>query len=191
MRGWTWQKTIVWRGFEKLSQSWILRRWVNSEEKIRMWTIAGNNREAFIASEVGTKKVLVTGASGSLGGTLCHALLRQGYSVTAFVRSTSDLSCLPLRRILSLAKVMWPTTDPSSPPAPSATSSFTPPYSSSPGFQILQGKQPLTSALFCLPKLNLNLMNPEVIRSSFALFRFMLEDWRMCCDCERIRRRRR
>ncbi|PSR99760.1 Dihydroflavonol 4-reductase [Actinidia chinensis var. chinensis] len=41
------------------------------------------------------KKVLVTGASGYLGGRLCHALLRQGYSVTAFVRSTSDLSCLP------------------------------------------------------------------------------------------------
>ncbi|XP_052201288.1 uncharacterized protein LOC127807463 [Diospyros lotus] len=41
------------------------------------------------------KKVLVTGASGYLGGRLCHALLREGYSVRAFVRSTSDLSSLP------------------------------------------------------------------------------------------------
>ncbi|KAL6995522.1 farnesol dehydrogenase (NAD(+)) [Sarracenia purpurea var. burkii] len=40
-------------------------------------------------------KVLVTGASGYLGGRLCHALLRQGYSVRAFVRPTSDLSSLP------------------------------------------------------------------------------------------------
>ncbi|KAL3514497.1 hypothetical protein ACH5RR_027214 [Cinchona calisaya] len=41
------------------------------------------------------KKVLVTGASGYLGGRLCHALLNQGYHVKAFVRRTSDLSCLP------------------------------------------------------------------------------------------------
>ncbi|GMH13804.1 hypothetical protein Nepgr_015645 [Nepenthes gracilis] len=40
-------------------------------------------------------KVLVTGASGYFGGRLCHALVRQGYSVRAFVRSTSDLSSLP------------------------------------------------------------------------------------------------
>ncbi|XP_028086757.1 uncharacterized protein LOC114287572 isoform X1 [Camellia sinensis] len=40
-------------------------------------------------------RVLVTGASGYLGGRLCHALVRQGYSVRAFVRSSSDLSCLP------------------------------------------------------------------------------------------------
>lgn len=40
-------------------------------------------------------KVLVTGASGYLGGRLCHALLRHGHSVRAFVRRTSDLSCLP------------------------------------------------------------------------------------------------
>jgi farnesol dehydrogenase len=40
-------------------------------------------------------KVLVTGASGYLGGRLCHALLRQGHSVRAFVRPTSDLSSLP------------------------------------------------------------------------------------------------
>ncbi|KAK7351656.1 hypothetical protein VNO77_11254 [Canavalia gladiata] len=40
-------------------------------------------------------KILVTGASGYLGGRLCHALLRQGYSVSVLVRSTSDLSALP------------------------------------------------------------------------------------------------
>nr|DAD22324.1 TPA_asm: hypothetical protein HUJ06_023787 [Nelumbo nucifera] len=39
-------------------------------------------------------KVLVTGASGYLGGNLCRALLRQGYSVRAFVRPTSDVSLL-------------------------------------------------------------------------------------------------
>lgn len=37
----------------------------------------------------------MTGASGYLGGRLCHALLKNGYSVRAFVRSTSDLSSLP------------------------------------------------------------------------------------------------
>lgn len=40
-------------------------------------------------------KVLVTGASGYLGGKLCHALLRQGYTVKVLVRPTSDLSDLP------------------------------------------------------------------------------------------------
>ncbi|GKB84445.1 NAD-dependent epimerase/dehydratase [Tanacetum coccineum] len=40
-------------------------------------------------------KVLVTGASGFLGGRLCHVLLRQGHSVRAFVRRSSDLSSLP------------------------------------------------------------------------------------------------
>lgn len=40
------------------------------------------------------KKVLVTGASGYLGGRLCHALLNHGYSVRAFVRPTSDISCV-------------------------------------------------------------------------------------------------
>nr|AQY54368.1 dihydroflavonol-4-reductase [Salvia officinalis] len=39
--------------------------------------------------------VLVTGASGYLGGRLCHALLDQGYSVKAFVRKSSDVSSLP------------------------------------------------------------------------------------------------
>ncbi|XP_042963753.1 putative dihydroflavonol 4-reductase isoform X2 [Carya illinoinensis] len=40
-------------------------------------------------------KVLVTGASGFLGGRLCHALLRQGHNIRALVRRTSDLSSLP------------------------------------------------------------------------------------------------
>ncbi|KAJ1384710.1 hypothetical protein SESBI_42334 [Sesbania bispinosa] len=40
-------------------------------------------------------KVLVTGASGYLGGRLCDALLREGYSVRVLVRPTSDLSALP------------------------------------------------------------------------------------------------
>ncbi|KAG9450923.1 hypothetical protein H6P81_010888 [Aristolochia fimbriata] len=40
-------------------------------------------------------KVLVTGASGYLGGNLCRALVEQGYSVRAFVRRTSDLRSLP------------------------------------------------------------------------------------------------
>ncbi|KAI3762936.1 hypothetical protein L1987_53378 [Smallanthus sonchifolius] len=40
-------------------------------------------------------KLLVTGASGFLGGRLCHALLRHGHSVRAFVRPTSDVSSLP------------------------------------------------------------------------------------------------
>ncbi|KAL0360815.1 UNVERIFIED_CONTAM: Anthocyanidin reductase, partial [Sesamum radiatum] len=41
------------------------------------------------------RKVLVTGASGYLGGRLCHALLNLGYCVKAFVRRTSDISSLP------------------------------------------------------------------------------------------------
>ncbi|KAI7735031.1 hypothetical protein M8C21_024832 [Ambrosia artemisiifolia] len=42
-----------------------------------------------------TMKVLVTGASGFLGGRLCHFLLSHGHSVRAFVRPTSDVSALP------------------------------------------------------------------------------------------------
>lgn len=41
------------------------------------------------------KNVLVTGASGYLGGRLCHTLLNQDHHVKAFVRRTSDPSCLP------------------------------------------------------------------------------------------------
>ncbi|XP_012071680.1 putative dihydroflavonol 4-reductase isoform X2 [Jatropha curcas] len=40
-------------------------------------------------------RVLVTGASGYLGGRLCNGLLQQGYSVRALVRRTSDVSALP------------------------------------------------------------------------------------------------
>ncbi|XP_058089134.1 uncharacterized protein LOC131236061 [Magnolia sinica] len=40
-------------------------------------------------------KILVTGASGYVGSNLCRALLREGHSVRAFVRPTSDLSWLP------------------------------------------------------------------------------------------------
>ncbi|KAK7817372.1 dihydroflavonol 4-reductase [Quercus suber] len=41
------------------------------------------------------KKILVTGATGYLGGRLCHALLQQGHPVRVLVRRTSDLSSLP------------------------------------------------------------------------------------------------
>lgn len=41
------------------------------------------------------KTVLVTGASGYLGGNLCLALTSSGHHVRAFVRRSSDLSCLP------------------------------------------------------------------------------------------------
>ncbi|XP_068642932.1 uncharacterized protein [Aristolochia californica] len=47
-----------------------------------------------IDAEEEEMKVLVTGASGYLGGYLCRALLEQGYSVRAFVRRSSDLSSL-------------------------------------------------------------------------------------------------
>lgn len=40
-------------------------------------------------------KILVTGASGYLGGNLCHALVKNGHSVRALVRPTSDTSGLP------------------------------------------------------------------------------------------------
>ncbi|GMY28631.1 putative dihydroflavonol 4-reductase [Fagus crenata] len=40
-------------------------------------------------------KILVTGATGFLGGKLCHALLQKGHPVRVLVRPTSDLSSLP------------------------------------------------------------------------------------------------
>ncbi|CAL9132136.1 unnamed protein product [Musa acuminata var. zebrina] len=40
-------------------------------------------------------KVLVTGATGYLGGRLCHRLLEEGHVVRAFVRRSGDLSSLP------------------------------------------------------------------------------------------------
>ncbi|KAK9136025.1 hypothetical protein Syun_015355 [Stephania yunnanensis] len=40
-------------------------------------------------------KVVVTGASGYLGGNLCHVLLNQGHSVRALVRPSSNLDSLP------------------------------------------------------------------------------------------------
>jgi farnesol dehydrogenase len=40
-------------------------------------------------------KVLVTGASGYLGGGICHALYREGHSIRAFVRRSSVLDNLP------------------------------------------------------------------------------------------------
>ncbi|CAI9763649.1 unnamed protein product [Fraxinus pennsylvanica] len=51
----------------------------------------GCQTQIFIMKET----VLVTGASGYLGGRLCHALLDQGYHVKAFVRKTSNISSLP------------------------------------------------------------------------------------------------
>lgn len=41
------------------------------------------------------KKIAVTGASGFVGGVLCHTLLKHGHSVRALVRRTSNLSGLP------------------------------------------------------------------------------------------------
>ncbi|EEF52430.1 putative dihydroflavonol 4-reductase [Ricinus communis] len=48
-------------------------------------------------------KVVVTGASGYLGGRLCHALIEEGHSIRALVRRTSDLSALPTADSLELA----------------------------------------------------------------------------------------
>lgn len=56
--------------------------------------IAGNRHERQEAL-TWTMKVLVTGASGYVGGRLCRALLRRGFAVRAFVRRTSDCSSLP------------------------------------------------------------------------------------------------
>lgn len=44
---------------------------------------------------MGKKVVLLTGASGYLGGKICQSLLNHGYIVRAFVRRTSNLSSLP------------------------------------------------------------------------------------------------
>ncbi|KAK4770997.1 hypothetical protein SAY87_031529 [Trapa incisa] len=48
-------------------------------------------------------KVLVTGATGYLGGRLCPALLRDGHSVRALVRRTSDLSEIRRGGVIELA----------------------------------------------------------------------------------------
>ncbi|XP_062024093.1 uncharacterized protein LOC133740189 [Rosa rugosa] len=56
-------------------------------------------------------KVIVTGASGYLGGRLCHKLLERGHSVRALVRPTSDLSSLPPPSSGSLELVYGDVTD--------------------------------------------------------------------------------
>ena len=40
-------------------------------------------------------KVLITGASGFIGGYLVEEALRRGYEVWAGIRATSSLKCLP------------------------------------------------------------------------------------------------
>ena len=42
----------------------------------------------------GTKRILVTGASGFIGGHVCEALLKRGAKVRAMVRRSSDVSQL-------------------------------------------------------------------------------------------------
>ncbi|KAK7817371.1 putative dihydroflavonol 4-reductase [Quercus suber] len=106
------------------------------------------------------KKILVTGATGYLGGRLCHALLQQGHPVRVLVRRTSDLSSLPPPTDAAApsksSTVMSPTTGLSSLPAPTATSSSTWLPSSSPGFPILLSSSPdiekliYTSSFFAL-----------------------------------------
>ncbi|MDE3092010.1 MAG: NAD-dependent epimerase/dehydratase family protein, partial [Chloroflexota bacterium] len=39
-------------------------------------------------------KILITGATGFIGSHLCHRLVSEGHQVTAFHRSTSDISLL-------------------------------------------------------------------------------------------------
>ena len=41
----------------------------------------------------GGRKILVTGASGFIGGSLCKVLVERGFSVTALVRSENGLPC--------------------------------------------------------------------------------------------------
>ncbi|KAK9946530.1 hypothetical protein M0R45_011992 [Rubus argutus] len=88
-------------------------------------------------------RVVVTGASGFLGGRLCHELLKQGHSVRALVRPTSDLSpCLHRHPTVTVPlnsfTVTSLTTSRSCPPSPAAASFSTQPPSSSPGFLTLQ-----------------------------------------------------
>ncbi|KAJ0981525.1 hypothetical protein J5N97_009780 [Dioscorea zingiberensis] len=56
-------------------------------------------------------RVLVTGASGYLGGFLCRALLDEGLLVRAFVRRTSELSSLPISTSHSLELAYGDVTD--------------------------------------------------------------------------------
>ncbi|KAL3644147.1 hypothetical protein CASFOL_012079 [Castilleja foliolosa] len=67
----------------------VVPNWISQEKEQNAVDLIGEKA-------INMKKVvLVTGASGFLGGRLCHTLLNQGYSVKAFVRRTSDISALP------------------------------------------------------------------------------------------------